>query len=384
MPLRRFIPFLLAVPAVAFLWAVAPALSTTPYRPAAVDFEQRVPPVQKLRDATARTAEHGAAHGHYGAHGPVLFRSRPITAPHRFDLVGIAGATHAYEYRARAAGGGWSRWMEADNGDPVYAGGSDEVQVRSRNRPIRGTLHYVNVAGDTTTAGGLLNGLRSAVNSAVVTLAGTAVPDASAAAREPDFITRGEWGANRRQGGCKPRDKPDMGRVKAGVIHHTVSSNDYSEAEVPGIVLGICRFHRNGNGWDDIGYNALVDRFGNVYQGRAGGMSRPVIGAHAEGVNTQTTGVAAIGDFTRKRPSRKLQRGLIRYLAWKLEISGVPAEGSTHLKSTGGPSQKTPKGERMRVKTIFNHGTTNYTACAGARLNKLIPKIRRKVANRIG
>jgi uncharacterized protein with LGFP repeats len=175
-----------------------------------------------------------------------------------------------------------------------------------------------------------------------------------------------------------------MGRVKAGVIHHTVSSNDYSEAEAPGIVLGICRFHRNGNGWDDIGYNALVDRFGNVYQGRAGGMSRPVIGAHAEGINTQTTGVAAIGDFTRTRPSRKLQRGLIRYLAWKLEISGVSAEGSTRLKSTGGASQKTPEGERMKVKTIFNHGKTNYTACAGARLNKLVPKIRRKVANKIG
>jgi uncharacterized protein with LGFP repeats len=175
-----------------------------------------------------------------------------------------------------------------------------------------------------------------------------------------------------------------MGRIKAGVIHHTVNSNNYSEAEAPGIVLGICRFHRNSNGWDDIGYNALVDRFGNVYQGRAGGMSRAVIGAHAEGVNTQTTGVAAIGDFTRKRPSKELQRGIVQYLAWKLDISGVSAEGTTFLKSTGGPSQKTPKGERVKVKTIFNHGTTNYTDCAGAALNKLVPRIRKKVARKIG
>ena len=282
--------------------------------------------------------------GGYGAEGPVLYRSEPIAAPHRFDLVGIAGAMHAYEFRAREDGGEWSRWAETDNGDPVYTGGSDEVQIRSRNRPIRGTLHYVNVKGDTTFAGSIVNGLRGVVNSAVITTAGIGLSDATAATREPDFITRREWGAKQDKGGCEPRVRPEMGRIKAGVIHHTVNTNKYSEAEAPGIVLGICRFHRNGNGWNDIGYNALVDRFGNVYQGRAGGMSRPVIGAHAEGVNTQTTGVAAIGDFTRKKPSRKLRRGLIQYLAWKLDLAGVPAHGSTFLKSTGRPEPEDPEG----------------------------------------
>ena len=94
-------------------------------------------------------------------------------------------------------------------------------------------------------------------------------------------------------------------------------------------------------------------------------------------------GVAAIGDFTRQKPSRKLRRGLIRYLAWKLELSDVPGHGSTHLRSDGGKTQKTPKGERVKVKTIFNHGTTNYTACAGAALNRLVPKIRRAVGRKI-
>ncbi|MFN8111970.1 MAG: N-acetylmuramoyl-L-alanine amidase [Solirubrobacterales bacterium] len=364
MTLRRIASMLLLAAAGALVWAVAPALSTEPHRPAAVDFEQPVPPSTELRAATPRNLERAASEGGYGAHGPVLYRSEPITAPHRFDLAGIAGNLHAYEYRARDTGGEWGRWTEADNGDPVYTGGSDQLQIRSRNRPIRGTLHYVDITRDTAVAGG--------------------ADAARRASREPDFITRREWGAKQKQGGCEPRDKPDMGRIKAGVIHHTVSSNNYSEAEAPGIVLGICRFHRNGNGWDDIGYNALVDRFGNVYQGRAGGMSRAVIGAHAEGVNTQTTGVAAIGDFTRKKPSKELQRSIVQYLAWKLDISGVSPEGTTFLKSTGGPSQKTPKGERVKVKTIFNHGTTNYTDCAGAALNRLVPKIRKKVARKIG
>ena len=385
---RRRRTLLLTLPIIALagvlVWAVAPALSTQPYRPAAVDFSQPLPGATKLRAATPGAVERAAGRGGYGAEGPVLYRTAPITAPHRFDLVGIAGQMHAFEFRARESGGEWSRWAETDNGDPVYTGGSDEVQVRSRSRAIRGELHYVNVSGDTTFAGGLLNGLRGAVNSAVVTLASAGIPEATAATREPNWITRREWGAKQKPGGCEPRTRPEMGRIKAGVIHHTVSTNRYSEAEAPGIVLGICRFHRNGNGWNDIGYNALVDRFGNIYQGRAGGMKRPVIGAHAEGVNTQTTGVAAIGDFTRKKPSRRLQRGLIRYLAWKLDIAGVPAHASTRLMSTGGPSQKTPKGQRVKVKTIIYHGVTNYTACAGAALNRLVPKIRRKVAHKIG
>jgi len=382
---RRTLPLLpLAVLAAALVWAVAPALSTEPYRPAAVDFSQPLPPAQKLGTATSRSLERAASRGGYGAHGPVLYRTGPIAAPHRFDLVGIAGEMHAFELRARESGGEWSRWVETDNGDPVWTGGSDEVQIRSRSRPIRGTLHYVNVEGDETLASGLLNDLRGAVNSAVITLAGSAVPAAGAATPKPDFVTRREWGADRKPGGCKPRVKPEIGRVKAAVIHHTVSTNRYSEAEAPGIVLGICRYHRNGNGWNDIGYNALVDRFGNVYQGRAGGMRRAVIGAHAEGVNNQTTGVAAIGDFTRQKPSKDLRRGLVRYLAWKLDLAGVPARGSTRLTSTGGASQKTPRGRRVEVPRIFNHGVTNYTACAGAALNRLVPKIRRAVDRKIG
>ncbi len=244
--------------------------------------------------------------------------------------------------------------------------------------PIRGELHYVNVQGDTTFAGGLLNDLRAGVNSAVVGLAG--VPEASAAAAEARLHHPPRVGRQPEARAAASRGRrPQMGRIKAGVVHHTVSTNDYSEAEAPGIVLGICRYHRNGNGWNDIGYNALVDRFGNVYQGRAGGMARPVIGAHAEGINAQTTGVASIGTYSTEKPSLATRRGIVDYLAWKFDLTGIQATGTTRLKSDGGASQKTPKGQRMTVKPIFNHGTTNYTACAGAHMNKLIPKMRRDV-----
>ncbi len=390
-PLRRGRIAALAgiVLAAALAWLVAPALSSEPYTPEAVDFTMPIGGVEELDVAPSAERYAGGAAGHARGerrrphgheHGPVLYRTPPLKAPARFDLVGVAGGKGPFEYRVREDGGDWTVWAESDPGGPVYTGGSNYVQVRSRHVPIRGELHFVNVSGDSTAVGGLINRVRSAVNSAVI--AALPVRAADAAAPKPRFISRKQWGANGR-GGCKPRQRAEYGQVKAGVVHHTVSLNSYSEAEAPGMVLAICRFHRNGNGWNDIGYNALVDRFGNVYQGRAGGMRRPVVGAQAEGINAQTAGISAIGDYDKARPSKQTINGIVKYLAWRLSLEGIKATGKTRLISSGGSSQRTPKGKRMRVPRIFNHGFTNYTDCAGQYLNKMIPKIRKKVQRRI-
>ena len=365
----------------AFAWVAAPALSSQPYLPGAVDFEQRLGAIEPAADLpTARLLTSAKRLGK----GPVSYRSAPIEAPARFDLAGLAGELRPLELRARDDGGEWSEWVEAEDGNPVYFGGADEVQVRARGWRPTGTLHYVNVSGTTSAASGLLNGARAAINSAFISATSILEPATAAAApAEPSIVTRAAWGANLTRGGCPPREAPAYGTVKAGVIHHTVSANDYTEAEAPGIVLGICRYHRNANGWNDIGYQALVDRFGNVYQGRAGGIRKAVIGAQAQGFNAQTTAVASIGTHTKETPTQAATRAIVNYLAWKLTVHHLPASGKTTLTSAGGDLSRYPAGRRVRLNRVFGHGTVGLTACPGDVLAAMMPQIRSRIQARI-
>jgi hypothetical protein len=360
-------------------WAAAPALSLDPYLPPARDFEQPLPEVSRVEPPGA-PAPTAARRGHPGE-GPVTHRSPAIAAPHRFDLVGLAGEMRPLELRAREEDGEWSHWVETANGDPVYTGGADEIQLRSRGWRPEGPLHYVNVSGTASAGESLLTGFRRTVNTALISTASLAEGEAVAAVDKPRMISRGGWGANRDTGGCAPRAPAAYGKVKAAVVHHTVTTNNYSEGEAPSIVLGICRYHRNGNGWNDIGYNALVDRFGNLYVGRAGGIGKAVVGAHTGGFNSQTAGTVAIGDHTTKLLGDRAVRALARFLAWKLDHHGTRAAGKTTLVSAG--ADKHPAGTEVRTRRISGHSRLNYTVCPGDGGRSRLDAIRRKAQRRI-
>jgi hypothetical protein len=335
------------------VWVAAPALSLTRYAPKPVDFEQGLPPAAKLRPA-AKHAHRGTGHVH-GDEDPVRFRSTAVEAPREFDLVGIAGEVRPYEIRVREEGGEWSEWLEVTDGNPIYAGGAHETQVRSRSFQPRGELHYVNVSGTGGgTANRLLNAARGAINEAFISVAST--PVAQAIAPRPPVVYRATWAAG---GGCTPKGPPTMGTVSSAVIHHTVSATDYAPEEAPGLVLGICRFHVNGNGWSDIGYNALVDSYGQLYEGRAGGLNRPVVGAHTSGANSSTTGLASIGTHTSLPITPAAQGSMVQYLAWKLAKHGA------------------------FPPSLAGHRQFNSTACPGNALQAQIPLIRNQVHQRM-
>ncbi len=364
-----------AIATVAALGAVAaPALSTKPYRPEPVDFSI-------------------AAQGVLGDPDPGEgIVSKPIEAPKRFNLVGLTWADDGPEHghdepalamRTRTDGGTWSRWAPVDAhaedgpdpgsdeatasgmSNPVWAGEADWVQYRSSERLPGARLHFVNTAGTATATDRVETALRGAANSVVTTAASLLSADlAGAQEDQPSMVSRASWAGD----DCPPRTKATYGEVRAAYVHHTVNLNDYSRAEAPQIVLAMCRYHRNTNGWNDIGYNFLVDRFGTLYEGRAGGVGAAVIGAQAEGFNSYSTGIANIGTFSSVPQSQAALEAMARLIRWKLPLHGYPTSGTAVMKSAGGATNRYPSGSSVRVPRVLGHRDTNATECPGSAL----------------
>ena len=148
-------------------------------------------------------------------------------------------------------------------------------------------LHFVNTKGTATALDRLRSRVRGVVSGAL-SLAGSLVGahSAAAAGSQPPIVTRQQWGADQ----CPPRASPSYGSVDVAFVHHTVTATDYGPQDSAAMVLAICRYHRNSNGWNDIGYNFLVDRYGTIFEGRAGGIDQAVVGAQAQGYNSHSTG----------------------------------------------------------------------------------------------
>jgi hypothetical protein len=362
----------------ALAFVAGPALSTERWRPDPVDFELRAP---------------GGGASAAGA-GPV--RSRPLETPKRFNLVGLrwrGSAEPEVRVRVRRPNGRWSRWQaltahaehNPDRGrgerrvaasDPLWVGEADAVQYRLSRRVPGMRLHFVNVNGSASAGDRLLTAVRGAVNSATTAAAGLlSAGDAVAQDPRPDIVSRAEWGASK----CPPRTGASYGTVKAAYVHHTVSLNDYSADEAPAIVLAVCRYHRNSNGWDDIGYNALVDKYGVLYEGRAGGLTRAVIGAQAQGFNAQSTSVSNIGDFSNEPQTPEALAAMARFIRWKLPLHGVSLSGTTVLTSSGGATSRYGAGRKVRVPVVLGHRDTNSTACPGTALYEQLPELREMV-----
>jgi hypothetical protein len=177
------------------------------------------------------------------------------------------------------------------------------------------------------------------------------------------------------------REKPVYsGPVEVVFIHHTNNSNDYDcKKDVPEMLRSIEERHIDGMGWDDMGYNFLVDRCGTIYEGRAGGVNRPVEGAHTKGFNAHSVGIAALGHFEKgEKVPRPMLEAIAAIAAWKLPRDVSP-DGRVRLVSTSDASRY-PKGTAVEMNVISGHRDGYETDCPGGALYDDLPWVRHRAA----
>ncbi len=330
-----------------------------------------------------------------GAGAPVT-----LDAGMRFSMAGVTcdvpadAAAVTLRLRTSLDGSGWGPWLQAplelggDGAgataftDAVWTGSARFVQVAAAKGAEGGPSALTGVrlvAIDPSESGGIAARLGGAARRLAATVAGVSFDaPASAAAAAPVIVTRSGWGADESLRNAAPSYSP----VKMAFVHHTAGSNLYSRDDAPALVRGIYAYHTRSLHWNDIAYNFLVDRFGTIYEGRYGGVSRGVVGAHVYGFNTGSTGVSVMGTFSEEAPPAEAVAALQRLLAWKLAVHGLDPQGTATL--TCGAADKYAAGASVTFPVIAGHRQANSTECPGAALYGLLPSVRANVARRVG
>jgi putative cell wall-binding protein len=288
-------------------------------------------------------------------------------------LVGVTwpkGATSAKaEYQIRTfSGATWSQWQSLG----VLDGGPDSTKAASATT---GTEPYVITSASKYEVRSLTTDTNVPTAATVqVVDPGTSSADnvqqapgaAAAATSKPAINTRAQWGADE----SLMSWTPSYGNIQVGFVHHTVDTNDYTAAQVPAMIRAIYFYHSQTLGWGDIGYNFLIDRFGGIWEGRSGGMDKPVIGGQTYGYNSVSMGVAAIGNFDIAPVPQAVTDAFKQIFAWKFSLAGIPATGaSPELAPNGTPLQR-----------VSGHRDAYVTACPGQYLYAKLPEIRDGVA----
>jgi len=277
--------------------------------------------------------------------------------------------TGVVQLRTRSSSGAWSAWQAADDdvspdasssenrirawrlGSPVWTGAADAVRFRTHGRVTRLRAYTIWSPPERTPSRRL------------------------AIANAPPIIPRLSWGADE----SIRRANPQIATaIHFAVVHHTAGSNNYTAAQSAAIVRGIELYHVQGNGWNDIGYNFLVDKYGQVFEGRFGGVDRAVVGAHSLGFNNGSVGVAVLGDYGSAPISAAAKTALEQLLAWRLDLAHIDPLSTLTWPSGGNP--RFPAGVPVILRAVSGHRDTNFTDCPGASLYAQLPQIAKDVA----
>ncbi len=310
----------------------------------------------------------------------------------RFTAAGVSWAsenapsTIVVQVRVREQGA-WTDWQALDVSGGPDSGSAESAQLpgRTATEPYStGSADAVQVrvdtAGSVTPKELTLLTIDPGTSPADANPTGAPAAQAQGAVTQPTIITRAQWGADESMRDCTATYSPT---IKVGLVHHTVGSNTYTASQSAGILRGIYAYHVNGNGWCDVGYNFLVDRYGQIFEGRAGGIDRAVIGAHTLGFNYDTFSVSAMGTFSTAATPQVMLTSMSQVLGWKLALYDRDPGGRQVLTSAGGSGARWPAGTAVTFDTVSGHRDAFATECPGDVLYNQLSNVRATAANYI-
>jgi len=330
-----------------------------------------------------------------GATGPALRRTSHGVAPRTTRSFSTVGVTWRDDPRVEdpvvnvrwRKGSTWSPWtlVPGDRDDVPDAGSVDtKGDFRMGTSPMWvGPSNGVEAKVETS------GGVRPQDLRVELVDPGASAADARSTPRDvaqaietqPTILSRAEWGADE----SIRRGSPSYGKtIKAGFVHHTVNANSYTAAEVPALLRSIYAYHVKSNGWSDIGYNYLVDRFGRVWEGRFGGISKVVTGAHTGGFNADTFGASLLGTYSTVAPSAATLNALEQLFAWKLGYHYRDPLAKVTLRSAGGGTSKYAVGTSHTFDVVSGHRDAGNTSCPGDATYARMGSIRRSISSRLG
>ena len=195
----------------------------------------------------------------------------------------------------------------------------------------------------------------------------------------PRIVTRAQWGADERAA----RSSSTSSALQAVVLHHTAGTNNYSPSQAAQQIRGIFDYHVRTLGWADIGYNVLIDRYGTIYEGRRGGLTRNVNGAHALGFNTGSFGISVMGDYSSLAASAVARDSVMKVAAWKLLStfrSDIHEKSSWRVSVNG---TRWSRGTMVSMPRFFGHRDVNLTSCPGNGLYSTMDNLRWGIQSRM-
>ena len=322
-----------------------------------------------------------------------VYETEPIRA--EVTVAGISwtdGRPAAAWVRASTDGADWTPWaqvvIEAEHGpdpgtaeaatqtaasEPVYVGEAQWIQYRVQPQRLS---DLVGLSAEVVETAGRNRSTLQRLGDAFSNLTWNPA-DVRAAPGRPDIIGRDVWGGDRCIG--EDADEPSYNDgARMLFVHHTATAGSYSEASAPGVVYAICSYHANNRGWRDIGYNFLIDVYGNIYEGRAGGVDRSVWGAHTGGFNYYSTGIALVADHDNVSVGPAALESLEALAAWKLDQHHIDPIETTTIRSLG--STRYEEGVVVDMSNVSGHRDASSTSCPGNLCYPLLGSLREAFA----